>query len=342
MADINVLMMGGRRAGKTSILAAMDRCCKEILSTDELLRVVCQAGSVEVMLKITELSDYFTDPRYTKSRKFVPDVNPTGSANTFEYECKVKGRPSGFTLRFTDVPGEYYEEPDKRSDMEDMVRKSQVLMIAVDSPHLMESTGDKSESVNGYCCYHESYNRVAEITDFFKTAFQNNEDIRTQNKLVIFVPLKCEKYYFRQEMERLHDMIKKGYEDLFRILSSPGINEICTVAIMPILTIGGAEFFKFKKDSYVGEYNYVENAAFRAYLPKYCEQPLFLTLQYVISLARRKAEGRFPLFRMFSELFGNQAKLEDLKTCEHDIKSKIMRDPALGFDIVQDPVKMIE
>ncbi|MCD7990688.1 MAG: hypothetical protein LUK37_02400 [Clostridia bacterium] len=342
MADINVLMMGGRRAGKTSILAAMDRCCKEILSTDELLRVVCQAGSVEVMLKITELSDYFTDPRYTKSCKFVPDVNPTGSANTFEYECKVKGRPSGFTLRFTDVPGEYYEEPDKRSDMEDMVRKSQVLMIAVDSPHLMESTGDKSESVNGYCCYHESYNRVAEITDFFKTAFQNNEDIRTQNKLVIFVPLKCEKYYFRQEMERLHDMIKKGYEDLFRILSSPGINEICTVAIMPILTIGGAEFFKFKKYSYVGEYNYVENAAFRAYLPKYCEQPLFLTLQYVISLARRKAEGRFPLFRMFSELFGNQAKLEDLKTCEHDIKSKIMRDPALGFDIVQDPVKMIE
>lgn len=342
MADISVLMMGGRRAGKTSILAAMDKCCKEILSTDAQLQVVCQAGSVEVMLKITELSDYFTDPRYTKSRKFIPDVNPSCNESTFEYECKVKGRPSGFTLRFTDVPGEYYADYDRKSEVEDMVRKSQVLMIAVDSPHLMESTGDSSESVNGYCRYHEQYNRVAEITDFFKTAFQNNEDMHSQNKLVIFVPLKCEKYYFRHEMERLHDMIKKGYEDLFRFLSSPGINEICTVAIMPILTIGGAEFFKFTKGSYVGEYNYVENAALRSYLPQYCEQPLLLTLQYVISLARRKAEGKFLLFRMFSEVFGNQAKLEDLKNCEHDIKSKIMRDPTLGFDIVQDPIKMID
>ena len=341
MADIDILMMGGRRAGKTSVLAAMDKCCKEVLSGDSMLRLVCREGSVELTLKKTELSDYFLDPRYTKSRKFEPDLAPTTGASPFEYECKVNGRSSGFTLRFTDVPGEHYEDPEKRSELEEMVSRSQILLIAIDSPHMMERTGAASEELNGYCRYHEEFNRVPEITDFLKVAFQSNEKIRSQGKLVIFVPLKCEKYYYRGEMERLRETVKKGYEDLFRVLASPGINERCTVAIAPILTLGGAEFFKFKKDSYVGEYNYVENAALRPYLPKYCEQPLFLTLQYVVSLARKRAEGKFVLFRLAGEIFGNQAKLEDLKSCETNIKNKIETDAALGFAIVQDPIKML-
>ncbi len=342
MADINALMMGGRRAGKTSIMAAMDECCKAVLASDRLLELMTHEGSIEITMKKTELSDYFTDPRYLKSRKFTPDLNPSSASGVFEYECRVGGRSSGFTLNFTDVPGEMYEDASRIPEVEELMGKSQVMIIAIDSPHMMERTGDASEELTGCCKYHESFNRVPEITDFFKTAFQSGKELCSQNKLVILVPLKCEKYYYRNEMKKLYDTILKGYEELLRFLASPGICDICTVAVAPILTLGGAEFFKFVEGkSYVGEYNYVEDRARRAYLPKYCEQPLFLTLQYVISLARRRAEGRFALFRMFSEVFGNKAKLEDLKACEASIRDKIMTDRESGFCVIQDPVKML-
>ena len=85
----------------------------------------------------------------------------------------------------------------------------------------------------------------------------------------------------------------------------------------------------------------MEDKAQRAYLPKYCEQPLFLSLQYMISLARRESEGKLVLFLKLSELFGNRAKLEDLKACADGIRDRILIDPEKGFGVIQDPVKML-
>ncbi len=342
MADINVLMMGGRRAGKTSVLAAMDECCKNVLASDELLKLVTNEGGITLSMKKTELSDYFTDPRYLKSMKFEPDLNPSNVETVFEYECLVGDKDSGYTLRFQDVPGEWYAQPEFEPDVKERMKGSHIFLIAIDSPHMMERTGDAGEELNGYCKYHEEYNRVPEITNFFKTAFQNSENSQNEKRLVIFVPLKCEKYYYRNEMKKLYDTIRTSYKDLLRILASPGICDICTVAVMPILTLGGAEFFKFSKGTYVGEYNYVEDRAKRAYLPKYCEQPLLLSLKYVVSLARSQSEGKIPPLRIFSEIFGNRAKLDALKECESAIRDKIMTDPEKGFGLLQDPDRILE
>lgn len=341
MADINVLMMGGRRAGKTSVLASMDECCKNVLASEELLKLVTNEGSITLSNKKTELSDYFTDPRYLKSMKFEPDLNPSDAETVFEYECLVGGKGAGYTLRFQDVPGEWYEDPEYEADVKKRMKDSHIFLIAIDSPHMMECISE-AEKLDGYCRYHEEYNRVSEITNFFKTAFQNSGNSRNEKKLVIFVPLKCEKYYYRNEMKKLYDTIRKGYGDLLRVLASPGICEICTVAVMPILTLGGAEFFKFSKGTYVGEYNYVEDKALREYQPKYCEQPLLLSLKYVVSLARAQSEGKLPPLRLFSEIFGNRAKLDALKECESAIRHKIMTDSEKGFGLLQDPDRILE
>lgn len=335
MADINILMMGGRRAGKTSILAALDECCSNKLSDVDNISVFCTEGGGLLSEKSTELATYFTDPTYTTRQTFVPDQTPTDNPKDFLYQVDVGDRNTGYTLKFTDVPGEYYEQPQHFEEVQAMVNKSHVILIAIDTPHMAEDI----EEATGVGEAHFEFNRVYEISRFFKSAFQNNK----QPRLVIFVPLKCEKYYYRNKLKQVNQLVKKGYESLLETLSAPDIKALCTVAIMPICTIGGAEFFRFHEDKRsVGDYNYVRDSDKRHYRPEFCEQPLFLTLRYLITLAEQSKKKQWKIYRLFSELLGNAAKLDDLTKCKDDLTSLLRTDAANHFELIQDPMGIMK
>lgn len=331
MADINVLMMGGRRTGKTSVLAAMDSCCNSILSSVENLSVLCTEGGSDLTVKKNELKMYFTE-KYMRRKTFVADIAPTDAQPTYKYEVRVNARDVGYSLMFQDFPGEFFARADKQSWLQEQVNESQIIIITIDTPHLVEDI-DKTVGVGKA---HASFNRVDEITHFFKTAFQSISDSR----LIIFTPLKCEKYFYRNRMGEVNRLVKQGYGELFDFLSAGGVNDICTVAIAPILTLGGAEFFKFGDDGYAGIYNYVQDAQLCKYNPMYCEQPLFLTLQYLISMAKKQSESQNAISRWFQQKFMGKAKLDDLKNCERIIKNNLCTDASKGFEIVQDPLGM--
>ena len=329
MADINVLMIGGRRAGKTSVLAAMDRCCNELLASVPNINVSCTDGGVNLTLKENELEHYFSK-RYMKNMVFTPDLNPSVTSDTYTYEVNVNNRDSGCTLNFTDFPGEWLNSDEKQEELQNMLDISQIVIITIDTPHMVESIDDATMVGK----YHYEFNRVPEITRFFKKAFQASK----KERLVLFVPLKCEKYYYRNKMKTVNETLKIGYSELLDFLANDEIKELCTVGIVPILTLGGAEFFKFSENGYAGKYSYVQDAALRKYSPKYCEQPLFWTLNFLIKMAKKNKEHQGRFSRWFKETFFNAAKMTDLAACEQTIEQLIETDHGLGFEIIQNPI----
>ena len=332
MADINVLMVGGRRAGKSSILAAMDECCSHQLAGVEELSVVRDdACSVALAIKHKELNRYFTSA-YIKRNTFVPDLNPNAVCNKYGFDITVKNRNLPYKLSFRDVPGEWYTDSKYAEDIHAAIADSQVFIIAVDTPHLMEDV----DKALGYGKYHTDFNRVGEITRLFKTAFQNSQ----QPRMVLFIPLKCEKYFLRNETSQRWNMpnvvktLKKGYAELIDFLTQSDVQANCTVAIAPILTLGGAEFDRFDENSYVGIYRYTTDPK---YAPQYCEQPVLMTLQYVITMAKKKADGRFA---WLTAILRNQARKNDLISCEATVAQKIVKDRNIGYEILNDPMRV--
>lgn len=329
MADINVLMIGGRRAGKTSVLAAMDQCCNELLAKVPELCVSCIDGGANLTLKQNELEHYFTQ-KYMKKMVFTADHNPNVTPDTYTYDVTVKNRDSGYSINFMDVPGEYLINPEHKEELQKKFEMSQIIIITIDTPHMVESIDDVTKVGK----YHDGFNRVPELTRFFKNAFQKSKEER----MVLFVPLKCEKYYYRSKMEFVNKTLKIGYAELMSFLANDEIKQFCTVGIVPILTIGGAEFFKFNNNGYAGMYSYVEDLNLRKYNPKYCEQPLFYTLNYVIKMAQRNKLKQHWISCWFRETFKNAAKLADLVDCSNTLEGLIETDAKLGFELLQNPL----
>lgn len=324
---IKILMMGGRRCGKTSVLAAMDDCCVDVLACSDM-EVKIVEGSNELALKKAEAEKYFSATE-KKKMKFIPDMLPSPLDSIYTYQVEIGGKNIGYDLEFHDFPGEYLTRADQKENLQNWFNESQVIIVAIDTPHLVE----KVDEISGVGKYHTEFNRVNEITRYFKSAFKNG----MYNKMVVFVPLKCEKYYYRNDMDTVIDMTKKGYGELLEYLASPDISSICTVAIAPILTFGGAEFLKFKADSYVGEYNYRSKPE-DEYLPLGCEHPLFLVLKYLVNIAKNNTSKRGKVLRWFDVNLFNKIDLDSLVDCEEEINDIINSKKDLPVIFLQDPL----
>ena len=331
MADINVLMVGGRRAGKTSLLAAVKACCDEKMLKQ--LTVSAVSGADSMNDKVKEMQDYFSEPQYKDKMFFEPDGSPSDNPSEYEFEVIVNQKNSSYTIGFTDVPGEYYgsnesgefteqEFEEIQSYIDDQVRNSQVFLIAIDTPHLME----KNDRTTGYGAGHEWFNRVNQITDLFKHAFQD-----AQNRMVLFVPIKCERYL--DKMDKVAERVEAGYAELITYLTTGPVGELCTVTIAPIISLGGASFLRFQNNDwhYVGEYHYNLDPNKREYKPQNCEQPLMLILQYLLDTAKKQRNNQHVVIKWFQERILGQARLADLETCEKEIQSLVITDKKQGF-----------
>ena len=136
-------------------------------------------------------------------------------------------------------------------------------------------------------------NAVENVTNFIKKNMNPADNINN-HKMVLFVPLKCEKYYwqhldkdsrfYNKRMESLNLTIKEAYADLLAFLAKPNNKPHFDVAILPIITIGGIEFYEFKEtqnpnEILTGEIMYAFSKEPK-FAPKYCDMPLIYTLLF--------------------------------------------------------------
>lgn len=334
---INVLMMGGKRCGKTTVLSSMFAEINKALAgtsltleVDEQTRPSLNQAKLSIEKKMEEFKQPLT--------RVMVDDNASNAMKTFKFKLTVDKNRIPFQIH--DIPGEWLTD-DHQNQVQQLVKDCQVILIAIDTPYLFAKMTEK-----GYGIYHEEYNKSQEITNFFKNCL-SVENLK--DRMILFVPIKCERYYHltnthqlnvskRNYMQELVDAVSNGYRDLLMYLrSTPALVNNCTLAITPILSAGGIDFVKFQPDAETGKMvSLYQKPEFlpdqeQGYHPKFCEQPMIYTLIYILLLFE---QSRNPvLFRKNS-----QARLQEaINTLRKKIKRNSGSHAEDGFFFIQNP-----
>ncbi len=345
MADINILMLGGKRCGKTTVLSSMSMEIGKALAGTRLQLLPMQNTDVKlrnaadvIRKKIGE----FDNPLI----RTTVDENPTGARDVYEFSFQMPGvKP--VVINIHDIPGEWLTDPLHEKEVRALIAVSQVIIIAIDTPYLFYKMGRE-----GYGQYHEEYNKPREIANFFKNSL-SPADI--QDRMVLFVPLKCERYYHltytpklnayhRNYMQELFEAVCIGYRDLlFYLRSTPQLANSLTIAVTPILSAGGIDFVKFVKDEQTGrvmslyqEPEFLADSE-KGYSPRFCEQPIVYALTYVLRLG---VDGQWKMggFTKSAQNSNQLAMREAYETLRRKMKrSHSSTYSADGFFMIQNP-----
>ena len=235
-----ILMMGGRRAGKSTILASILYVLKKEMpgslctindKTDYTQTITDEFGQAQPLptldVKRLEVKNYM-DHRGDRAT-FLVDMGPTyGKAS---YTLRVNTGQTNVDLEFVDVPGEWMRRNVQEfNQLKEQVMSSDVYVIAIDTPFLMQD----DEDINAV------YNRVQEITDVI-SEMHIDPNVEADRRQIILCPVKCEKWIRAGQADQVTQKVKKAYKDLInKWLKFPNVS----IWVMPIQTVGGLESVK--------------------------------------------------------------------------------------------------
>ena len=240
-----ILMMGGRRAGKSTILSSIltqlrentpGTICTIIDRTDYTQEIETKYGTVPLPtldVKQNEIRKYISDrqkyiSKHKENTEFLVDMSPT--SGKVSYILEVSTGNTVVSLEFIDVPGEWMRTNiQEHAQLISLIERSDVFVIAIDTPFLMNTDDAEGTAVNMV------YNRVNEITQAMAKLKINSKD---DLKQIILCPVKCEKWIRAGEADKVVAKVLKSYRDLInRWVNCPEV----TIQIMPIQTVGGFE-----------------------------------------------------------------------------------------------------
>lgn len=318
---IQVLMVGGRRCGKTSVLAAMKTNFENAFSQTNMDIFPDDLDTLDILAtKNDEMKEYFIQ---AGDRTFVPDNNPTEDIMEYSFSVKISNKRNNLKVKFVDYPGEWLTDVSHRDKIQEYMKNSQAILIAIDTPHMMEENGLYNERKN-YC------NKIADrIKRAFEDSAKNHPITFGEHKLVLFVPLKCERYLADNRMDEVKLKTAESYESLITFLKKDSYTY--ETAITPIFTLGKAMFSHFERDKDTGKIKidtkdripekaiyYFPDENAKKPVPKYCEQPIVYLIAYLMQCAGEKKYDEFaektPLGKLgvkVNELLFKEASYKD-------------------------------
>ncbi len=243
---LKVLMIGGRRCGKTSVLASLFDQMQNG-ATNTVFTVADRTIPERKVSPITgkeECKDLLMNKKFELinfidkggNKTFIVDQNPTNCSWEYNMQVQIPGTNKKCRMDFMDVPGEYFEPGNRNyEEIENFIKESSVFVIVIDTPFMME--GSRAENGAASCM---------DLIHSFLTDVEVNVDadddgiIKEEFKQIIFVPVKCEKWM--QKKDGQNEIIKK-IEEIYK----PTINHFTAttnteISIIPIQTAGDIVF----------------------------------------------------------------------------------------------------
>lgn len=238
---LDIGMVGPRGSGKTSLLAAMYREINPLLGESDLKLVTADRTGLTQRYLDAAQSDL--EHIATGLYDVPPGVPNTDDVRTLQFALRDAGTDREYLrLRFTDYPGEYLFPPgfagvDRTSqdhaEVFKRLHRSAAVLVAIDTPALMWGGGR----------YNERFNRPAEVTGLLDEWSR----ARGRKDLVIFCPLKCEKWVQTAPDRRdVETAVRRSYRDAIDALLA--LDRGPAVFCMPVQTVGSLHHQTYRLD----------------------------------------------------------------------------------------------
>ena len=268
-ATLKIMMIGGRRCGKTTILSKIKQHFNEVLHhgsddavKNDLLSLIPPTGEITKLNNAQDcINDLFSSVENCY-QEFAIDENASNDKTVTTFKLNpLKGNGS-MLLEFTDIPGEWcsyiegYSEKNHMEDVKKLIINSNVIIIAIDTPSLFELDG----------IHADYYNRINDINELFRDAFAGETFTKQESqKMILFVPLKCEKYIVKdngnidvEQQNLVCTKVERYYRSMIGNFESYPNN--ITMAILPIVTIKEVEWARyFSLNKNTGEIGVIYN-----------------------------------------------------------------------------------
>lgn len=238
---LKVLMMGGKRVGKSSALAAI----MDAFITGESSNFL-KAKDTTVLSKIddekqasikSKLSDVKEMLSKYSGKTILVDSGSTSKKWDYTLELTLPNTNDSMEITFTDINGEFFEGGNLyQEQVIELVKKYDVFIVAVDTTFMMEARNDNSDLVDEVI--NIKYNCVESIHTFL--SYINDED-GANAKLVIFVPIKCERWAKEGLLDSVSTALNEDYKTAISALER---YKSVQIEILPIQTVGSAQFSK--------------------------------------------------------------------------------------------------
>lgn len=277
MEKLDITILGPSGVGKTTLLTAMYEQFESNIGLTDLQLTPDDESSAILQDRLVELKSML-DVFEAKDRRGIMGTEaPAGpeSLRSFVFSIGKKGRTPSLELHFRDYPGGYHAAkatPQEKEFVKSLLENSVAVLIAIDAPALMEQRGK----------YHERINRPQQIKDLIKQAYQDLNSPR----LVIFAPVKCEKYLKNdQSTKDLINNVRQGYASLISYFNSENLSPWITNVITPVQTVGSVVFSRLEVDEHHIPHFYFRKVRHDAqYSPQDSEQPLRYLLRFMLKL----------------------------------------------------------
>lgn len=240
MTTLKVLMMGGRRCGKTSALASLfDQmingktnqfltvCDNTILET-KILPNGGEEKQDKLSNKKLELKDFISKGGHSV---FLVDKGPTRNYWLYKLQLQLPGTTKRMYIEFRDSAGEFFDAGGAHhNETVEYIKDCDVFVIMVDTPYLMAGSQVENEAAN-----------VIDSIHTFMTQIENDNGRKA--KQVIFVPIKCEKWIQEEKINEVCTKVETVYETTLTALNVTNKTEI---SIIPIQTAGDILFSELR------------------------------------------------------------------------------------------------
>ena len=245
---LKVLMMGGRRCGKTSALASLfeqmiNGDVKNHFTVADRTTLETKGGGErqESLLDKSLELQYMLATNKESSNIFLVDKGPTRNYWLYKLCLQIPGRSQEMYIEFRDSNGEFFEASGLQAEETiGYIRNCDVFVVVIDTPYLM---GPVEKATKDICpeAINLGVNRVKDIQNFL-TNINDNEG--KDAKMVVFVPLKCEKWMHENRINEVVQRVKKVYDTCIQNLMA---YEKMNISIIPMETSGNILFSELRE-----------------------------------------------------------------------------------------------
>lgn len=292
---LKITMLGCIGVGKTSLLAAIyDQFDQVIGKTNLQIQPTDDASRIIIEQRLEELKSLVGNTIRVRD-----GILKSTSPRSFFFDLCKTGLSASLRLQFQDYPGEYIDSQatvEQIKTVENFIRESAAVLIAIDTPIMMEM---KSK-------WHEKFNQPTRIRNLFKAAYQNLDSPR----LVILAPVKCESYVQNdKDASELLACIREKYATLLDYFSNNELLPKVAVVVTPVQTVGSVFFSRVEIQNNEPCFYFIKHDPESSYKPKDSEQPLRYLLRFLLRLHLEKR--RVPILNSMLNRLGKDVAFKE-------------------------------